>query len=204
MEKAIFLDRDGTLNEDIGYAKSIGDIKLFPQTSATLRALKEMGYTLIVITNQAVIARGWLTEEGMKELHQKYNELLEKQDGVPIDAYYFCPHHPNADILEYKKVCECRKPAHGLIIKAAKENNIDLKKSLMIGDKLTDIIAGKNAECKTILIRTPTSYETNVSGAIADKTILADYEVDSIADVVEIVRNFSALNIGKDVNNLPR
>src|SRR3989344_4198260 len=188
MERAIFLDRDGTLNEDIGYAKSIKDIKIFPDTPGALRQFKELGYNLIVITNQAVISRGWLTEDGMDALHRQYNEELERLDSVPIDFFYFCPHHPNADTPQYRKVCECRKPGHALITKAAKEHSIDLSQSWMIGDKITDIVAGKNAGCRTILIHTPASYETNVSGKTVDKNIRADYEVGNIAEAVAIVR----------------
>ena len=188
MERAIFLDRDGTLNEDVGYAKSIKDIKIFPDTPGALRQFKELGYSLIVITNQAVISRGWLTEEGMDALHGQYNEELERLGSVPIDFFYFCPHHPNADTPQYRKICECRKPGHALITKAAKEHSIDLSQSWMIGDKITDIVAGKNAGCRTILIRTSTSYETNVSGKTVDKNIRADYEVGNIAEAAAIVR----------------
>ena len=188
MERAIFLDRDGTLNEDIGYAKSIKDIKIFPDTPGALRQFKELGYNLIVITNQAVISRGWLTEDGMNALHRQYNKELERLDSVPIDFFYFCPHHPNADTPQYRKICECRKPGHALITKAAKEHSIDLSQSWMIGDKITDIVAGKNAGCRTILIHTPASYETNVSGKTVDKNIRADYEVGNIAEAVAIVR----------------
>ena len=188
MERAIFLDRDGTLNEDIGYAKSIKDIKIFPDTPGALRQFKELGYNLIVITNQAVISRGWLTEDGMNALHRQYNKELERLDSVPIDFFYFCPHHPNADTPQYRKVCECRKPGHALITRAAKEHSIDLSQSWMIGDKITDIVAGKNAGCRTILIHTPASYETNVSGKTVDKNIRADYEVGNIAEAAAIVR----------------
>ncbi|HLC52912.1 MAG TPA: HAD-IIIA family hydrolase, partial [Candidatus Nanoarchaeia archaeon] len=159
-----------------------------PDTPGALRQFKELGYSLIVITNQAVISRGWLTEDGMNALHRQYNKELERLDSVPIDFFYFCPHHPNADTPQYRKVCECRKPGHALITRAAKEHSIDLSQSWMIGDKITDIVAGKNAGCRTILIHTPASYETNVSGKTVDKNIRADYEVGNIAEAVAIVR----------------
>lgn len=187
MAKAIFLDRDGTINEDVGYARSIGDIKIFPEAPAAIKNFKELGYKVIVITNQAVIGRGWLSEEGMVALHSQYNEKLVQLGGVPIDKFYFCPHHPKADSEKYRMICECRKPAHGLILQAAKENAIDLRESWMIGDKLTDIVAGKNAGCKTILILTPTSYETNVSGVAFDKNTKADFEVANLAGAATII-----------------
>ena len=169
----------------------IQDIKIFPEAPLALKQLKEMGYKLIVITNQAVIARGGLTEKGMEALHLEYNALLLQRGGAAIGQFYFCPHHPKADVEAYRTICGCRKPAHGLILQAARENNIDLKQSWMIGDKLTDIVAGKNAGCKTILIRTPTSYETNVSGVAFDKNTKADYEVANLIEATHIVSRAS-------------
>lgn len=189
-QKAIFLDRDGTLNEDIGYAKSIADIKLFPDAPAALKQFKELGFQLIVITNQAVISRGWVSEEQMNTIHEQMNEMIALNQGTTIDAYYFCPHHPHSTLPKYGIVCECRKPACGLILRAAREHDVDLGESWMIGDKLTDIVAGKKAGCKTILIVTPKSYETNVSGVEFDKATMPDYECKNLSEAAEIIRSF--------------
>ena len=191
MEKAVFLDRDGVINEDVGYAKSIADIKILPDVPKALIKIKEQGYKIFVITNQAVISRGYSTEEDIKKLHEQMNALIVQQGGVPIDRFYLCPHHPNADIIQYRKVCECRKPAHGLILQAAKENLIDLKDSWMLGDRVSDIVAGKNAMCKTILVRSPQSEHVTVSGIAFDKNTKADYEVNTLLEAVEIIESKS-------------
>ncbi len=188
MMKAIFLDRDGTMNEDVGYARSMADIHIFPEAPAALKEMKEQGYVLIAITNQAVIARGWLSEEGMRELHQAYNRELVARGGVPLDHFYFCPHHPNADLPAYRKICECRKPAHGLILQAASEQGISLQESWMIGDRITDIVAGKKAGCKTILLVTLKSYEMNVSGITIDAETKPDFEVKSLKEAADVIR----------------
>ncbi len=187
MEKAIFLDRDGTLNEDVGYAKSIADIKILPDVPQALKQLKAISYKLFVITNQAVISRGYATEKDIEELHEEMNSRIVQQGGAPLDGFYICPHHPNADLSEYRKICTCRKPAHGLILKAAKEHFIDLKQSWMIGDRISDIVAGKNAGCKTILVHSPQSEHLTVSGVTFDKNTKADYEVNTLLEAVHII-----------------
>lgn len=154
-QKAIFMDRDGTINKYIGFLKNIDDFELLPNVSQAIRKINESGYLAIVVTNQPVIARGEVTFNDLKEIHNKMETLLGNE-GAYLDDIYFCPHHPHkgyeGEIKELKFDCDCRKPKPGMLLKAAKDYNIDLEKSWMIGDSEIDIEAGKNAGCKTILL----------------------------------------------------
>lgn len=154
-QKAIFLDRDGTINKYIGFLRKPEEFELIPGVANTIKQLNDNGYLVIVITNQPVIARGEVTVEELNTIHNKMETLLGKE-GAYLDAIYYCPHHPDkgyeGEIKELKIDCDCRKPKPGLILKAAKDFNIDLENSWMIGDSKSDILAGKNAGCKTALI----------------------------------------------------
>ena len=154
-QKAIFLDRDGTINKYVGFLKNDKDFELIPGVSSAVKSFNDNGYLVIVITNQPVIARGEVTIEELNNIHNKMETLLGK-DGAYVNAIYYCPHHPHkgyeGEITELKIECECRKPKPGLILKAAKDFNIDIASSWMIGDSENDILAGKNAGCKTALI----------------------------------------------------
>lgn len=160
-QKAIFLDRDGTINKYVGFLKDINDFELLPDVSKAIRKINNSGYLAIVVTNQPVIARGEVTVEQLNEIHNKMETLLGN-DGAYLDAIYYCPHHPDkgfeGEVKELKIECECRKPKPGMLLKAAKDFNIDLKKSWMIGDSKNDIQAGKNAGCKTALISKENSF----------------------------------------------
>lgn len=155
-QKAVFLDRDGTINKYKGFIRNPEDFELIPGVSEAIKKLNESGYLVIVVTNQPVIARGEVTYEGLEEIHNRMETLLGN-DGAYVDAIYYCPHHPHkgyeGEIPELKFDCECRKPKPGLLLKAAKDYNISLKDSYIIGDTSNDILAGKNAGCKTILVR---------------------------------------------------
>ena len=153
MEKVIFLDRDGTLNEEVNYLHRKEDLVLLPGVPEALKAFKEQGYKLVVITNQAGVARGYYTEDDVKELHRYMNELLEKA-GAGIDAFYYCPHHPEHGIGKYKIQCHCRKPEPGMFEMAEQDFDVDKSKSWMIGDKLIDIEAGRNYGVRTVLVGT--------------------------------------------------
>lgn len=155
MQKTIFLDRDGTINKHIGFLNDIGHFELLPGVIEAVRKINESGYLCIVITNQPVIARGEVTFEELDMIHNKMETLLGFE-GVYIDGLYFCPHHPHkgydGEVPELKIECECRKPKPGMIYEAAKDFNIALEDSWMIGDGENDIQAGKAAGCKTALI----------------------------------------------------
>ena len=154
-QKAFFLDRDGTINQHIGFLKDPEDLELVEGASEAITRINDSGYLAIIITNQPIIARGEVTEEGLEIIHNKLETLLGNKHAY-LDAIYYCPHHPDGGFkgerAELKIDCKCRKPKPGLILKAAKDFNIDLSKSFMIGDSSNDIIAGSAAGCKTCLI----------------------------------------------------
>lgn len=154
-QKAVFLDRDGVINKYVGFLRNIDDFELLDGVSKAIRKINESGYLAIVVTNQPVIARGEVSFAELTEIHNKMETLLG-EDGAYLDAIYFCPHHPDkgfdGEIPELKFDCDCRKPKPGMLIKAAKEFNIDFTKSWMVGDSDSDIMAGKNAGCSTVLI----------------------------------------------------
>jgi D,D-heptose 1,7-bisphosphate phosphatase len=154
-QKAIFLDRDGTINKYVGFLRDIDDFELLPGVAEAIRKINSSGYLAIVVTNQPVIARGEVTFEQLDEIHNKMETLLG-QEGAYLDDIYFCPHHPDkgfvGEVPELKIDCDCRKPKPGMLLKAAEDFNIDLSLSWMIGDGNHDIGAGKNAGCHTALI----------------------------------------------------
>lgn len=154
-QKAIFLDRDGTINKYVGFLRNIDDFELLPGVEEALGQINVSGYLAIVVTNQPVIARGEVTVPELNEIHNKMETLLGHK-GVYLDAIYYCPHHPHkgyeGEIPELKFDCDCRKPKSGMLLKAAQDFNIDLKQSWMIGDGENDVKAGIVAGCKTALI----------------------------------------------------
>lgn len=152
MKKAIFLDRDGTINVEKDYIYKSEDLIFEEGTIEALKTFKNLGYILIVVSNQSGIARGYFTEEDLNIFNNNMNKILKK-NGVEITEFYCCPHHPDG-IGEYKKVCECRKPNNKMIEDAIKKYNIDREKSYMIGDKTSDIGAGLKSNLKTVLVKT--------------------------------------------------
>lgn len=174
-QKAIFLDRDGTINKHVGFLRKPEELELLPGTAEAIKRINSSGYLAIVITNQPVIARGEVTAEGLRTIHDKLETELGKA-GAYIDGLYYCPHHPDkgfeGEISELKFDCDCRKPKPGLILEAAKDFNISLNDSWMIGDDGRDIGCGRNAGCKTALIGT-------------DVSLCADIRTDSLLSAVE-------------------
>ena len=152
MKKAIFLDRDGTINVEKDYIYKSEDLVFEEGSIEALKTFKNLGYILIVVSNQSGIARGYFTEKDLNIFNNNMNEILKK-NGVEITEFYCCPHHPDG-IGEYKKVCECRKPNNKMIEDAIKKYNIDREKSYMIGDKTSDIGAGLKSNLKTVLVKT--------------------------------------------------
>ena len=181
MKKAIFLDRDGVLNKEINNLFKKENVEILPKVKETLKKLKEKGYLLIVITNQPVIARGLIGEKGIKELNKYINLKLDDL----IDKFYVCPHHPHANLKEYRKQCDCRKPLPGMILHGAKEFDIDLNQSYVIGDRISDIIAGKKAGCKTILLETDYSHKKIIGEGFEE--IEPDFIVKFLKDCLKII-----------------
>jgi len=153
MDKAVFLDRDGTIVEDIGYLNSPEQIKFISGSIQAIKMLNDAGYEVIVITNQAGVAKGLVTEDML----QTIDKIIQKNilnGGGHLTAFYYCPHHPEHGVYPYRQICECRKPHTGLIKRATRDHDLDLSKSFMIGDKGSDIEAGKRAGTKTVLVMT--------------------------------------------------
>ncbi|MEZ3435953.1 MAG: HAD-IIIA family hydrolase [Lachnospiraceae bacterium] len=154
-QRAVFLDRDGTINKYVGFLKDIDDFELLPGVGEAIRNMNALGYLVIVISNQPVIARGEVSEKELSKIHNKMETLLGKK-GAYIDAIYYCPHHPDkgyvGERVELKIDCNCRKPKPGMILQAAKDFNIDLSKSWMVGDSETDVVSGERAGCKTVYL----------------------------------------------------
>lgn len=157
--QAIFIDRDGTLNEDIGYVSAPEELILFPWAAQAVRLINRAGLKAIVITNQSGIARGMYTEETLNDIHSTMLELLSRQD-ARIDAIYYCPHHPEAGSARYRLNCDCRKPKTGMLETAAREHRIDLADSFVIGDKASDIELARNAGARSALVLTGYGRET--------------------------------------------
>lgn len=156
-QRAFFLDRDGTINKHVGFLKDIDGFELIEGVAEAVRLINEHGYLAIVVTNQPVIARGDLSLDELQKIHNKMETLLGRE-GAYVDDIFYCPHHPDkgypGERTEYKTVCGCRKPEPGLILEAAQKYNIDLRQSVMVGDGINDVEAGKRAGCRTAFIGT--------------------------------------------------
>lgn len=166
MNKAVFLDRDGVINE-LYYDDNQGVVdspfhpdqfELFPQVGEAINNFHKLGYLVIIISNQPGIAKKHFTEKTFEAIKQKMRDELKKRGNAYIDAEYYCLHHPEAKIEKYHKICDCKKPRPGMIRQAAREHNIDLSASWMIGDSIEDIEAGNSAGCKTIFVGKKKTY----------------------------------------------
>ncbi|AZG36707.1 D-glycero-beta-D-manno-heptose 1,7-bisphosphate 7-phosphatase [Shewanella psychromarinicola] len=185
MNKAVFLDRDGVINKDNGYVHIVDDFEYIDGVFEACLALKQMGYLLVVVTNQSGIARGMYSEDDFHDLTE-WMDWNFADKGVELDGIYYCPHHPEKGLGEYKQDCDCRKPKPGMLVDAAQFLKIDLSQSVMVGDKADDIRAARAAGIKTaILVR---------SGKVVDEAgvELASAVVDSIADVPSLLSQLLA------------
>lgn len=171
MRKAVFLDRDGTINEETEYLHECDKLRFIPGTQEALRLLKEKGYLLIVITNQSGVGRGYYPIEDVYKVHRYMNELL-REDGAEIDGFYCCPH------VESDR-CTCRKPMTGMYLAAQKEFDIDMKQSYMVGDKITDILAANELGCGVGLV---------LSGHDIDEEYRMQYEKYCYRNLLEFAR----------------
>jgi len=165
-KKAVFFDRDGTLNLDPGYLGDPDKVVLYPNVSKGIKRLKELGFMIIVISNQSGITRKLITHEDVKKVNDKINFLLAKE-GTSIDDFIYCPYHPEFDDKEKVK---CRKPSPLMVLQAEKKHNLNLTQSFFVGDKVTDILCGSNAGCETILIMNGKNQSEIISLEKANKT----------------------------------
>ena len=154
MNPAVFLDRDGVLVEDVHLLTRADQLRVLPGVPEALRTLRAAGFSLAVVTNQTVVARGLATEADVDHVHAELNRLLLAAQAPEIERFYTCPHHPAASVPAYRIACTCRKPAPGLILRAARELQLNPHASFTIGDRLTDIQAGARAGTRTVLVQT--------------------------------------------------
>jgi D-glycero-D-manno-heptose 1,7-bisphosphate phosphatase len=191
MKKAVFFDRDGTINEEAGYIRDLNNLKLISGAAEAIEKLRKSGFLAILITNQSGPARGYYSEDWVKKLNDRVQELLN-ENGTKLDSMYYCPHLPDGTVPEYTKECDCRKPNTRLFLNAKNDFDIDLKNSFMLGDKATDVEAGHNAGCKSILLKT--GYGEQVLSGTYQSVPDADYIADDIVDAAEwILKNSNNL-----------
>ena len=151
--RAVFLDRDGTINEDCGYPGRFDQIRIYPYSLEAVRMIREAGFKAVVVTNQSGVGRGFFTEDDLHRLHERMADVFEAEN-TPLDAFYYCPHFEGSSLAEYNKACSCRKPATGMIRRAAEDLGLDPEASYMIGDKVEDILLGVHAGALPILVLT--------------------------------------------------
>jgi len=180
MKRAVFLDRDGTINVEKEYLYQCADFEFIPGVPEAIKILNEAGIMVVVVTNQSGVARGYYTEDDVEILHRHIDCELERS-GAHVDAWIFCPHHPTGR-SSYALPCNCRKPLPGMLIEASLRYDIALHSSTMIGDKRADIEAGQAAGCRTILVRT--GYGAQEEPYIATHTTVCDDLLAAVRCVV--------------------
>lgn len=179
MNKACFLDRDGVVNVEVDYLYEPGKVEIVPGTVEALKKLKELGFLRIVVTNQAGVARGMYQEKDIHAVHQRIRELLAEQ-GADVDEFFYCPHHE-----KFTGECACRKPAPGMLLAAAAKYDIDMARSFMVGDRLSDLEAGRNAGCAvSYLVRTGYGEKVLSEGAVSPEYPVADDLLSAVEDFV--------------------
>jgi len=151
--RAVFLDRDGTVAEEVGYVNHASRLRLLPGSAAALRRIREAGLLAVVVTNQSGVARDYFEEAIVHQAHERLRGLLAAE-GASLDGVYYCPHHPREGIAPYRQDCDCRKPLPGMLLRASRELGIDLARSYMVGDGVVDVGAGHAAGTATILVLT--------------------------------------------------
>ncbi|MCS7053477.1 MAG: HAD family hydrolase [Ignavibacterium sp.] len=193
MRRAVFLDRDGTINEDPGYLGDPDKVFLLPTVGESLARLKnDFNFLLIVISNQSGVARGLISIDDVRKVNEKINSLLKKFN-VQIDDFFFCTAHPD---FNNEEDCQCRKPSPKMLFDASEKYNIDLTKSYMIGDSESDILAAKNAGCKSILVKTGLGKET--FNALLSDNNLPNFVAENLKEASEfIINDFSGENFVK-------
>lgn len=186
-QTAVFLDRDGVLIEDINLLTRRDQVRVCRRAPEALKALHASGYQLFVVTNQTIVARGLATEQDVEELNSFIGELLLEKSGCKIEHFYYCPHHPEATLPEYRIKCECRKPRPGMLLQAAREYNLDLSASFMVGDRISDIVAGHKAGCRTILVETGMHQAHPIISDAMDLSIKPDFVCTDLYEASRII-----------------
>jgi D-glycero-D-manno-heptose 1,7-bisphosphate phosphatase len=179
---AVFLDRDGVVIEEAHYLAASEQVRLLPGAAEAIASLNRAGWVVVIVSNQSGVARGLFSEADVRTVHHRLAELLGGY-GAKIDAFHFCPHHPEAEVPAFRIECECRKPRPGMLVRAASELGLSLTSSWMIGDRVTDLEAGAAAGCRTVLVRTGYGMLTNAAALDRDALNL-DLIAADLADAV--------------------
>jgi D-glycero-D-manno-heptose 1,7-bisphosphate phosphatase len=182
---AIFLDRDGVLVEDVDLLSDPEQVRLEDDVPDALRRLRDADFALIAVTNQTVVSRGRATLDDVAAVHAHIDRLLREAGGPALDGWYVCPHHPQATVAAYRVECECRKPRPGLLRTAATERRLDLRRSFMVGDRITDVVAGHAAGCRTIQLRRGAYQAPPIVVVDPLPPIEADYSCDSLGHAAD-------------------
>lgn len=177
--RAVFLDRDGTINEEVNYLARAEDVRLIPGSARAIARLNAAGVPVVVVSNQSGLARGYFDEADLASVQVRLNRML-RAEGARVDAYYFCPHHPEGSVEHYALACDCRKPAPGLVLQAAAEMNLRLAGSFMVGDRLLDVACGRAAGLTGVLVRT--GHDDGPPGQGLEEP---DHVADDLAGAVE-------------------
>ncbi|MXY23796.1 MAG: HAD family hydrolase [Acidobacteria bacterium] len=176
MKPAVFLDRDGTLNEDVGYLERVDRFELYPWALDAIRLMRRAGYAVVIVTNQVGIARG-MQDEAIVETVRELIDSRLRAIGEQLDGHYYCPHDPNAPVEAYRCVCHCRKPKPGMIEQAARDLDLDVARSVVIGDKWGEVRLARNVGARAILVRT--GY-----GRTQEQMPRPDLEADAVVDTL--------------------
>lgn len=182
MKRAVFLDRDGTINEDVDHLNDPSDVRLIPGAAEGIKKINNLGSAVVVVTNQSAIARGMLTEKALDEIHTVLIKKLSAE-GAKVDALYYCPHHPEGIVKEYAIECECRKPNTGMIKKALVDLNLSANGGFMVGDATSDILAGARAGLRTILVK------TGYGGSDKKYEVKPDFIATDLNEAADIILN---------------
>lgn len=186
MQPAVFLDRDGVIIEDVNLLTKPSEIRLFKYAPQAIQKLKQAGFKVIVVSNQTVVARGLATEDEVAEINNHLQALLVRAGGDRVDGFYVCPHHPNATLPTYRVDCDCRKPRPGMLLQAAQEHHLNLQASFMVGDRITDIIAGMKAGCRTVMVQTGMHEEKPIETTDSlDTSVQPDFVCADLDQAVE-------------------
>jgi D-glycero-D-manno-heptose 1,7-bisphosphate phosphatase len=177
VKRAVFLDRDGTVIEEVGYLNRLDRVAFFPWSVDAIRVLNDAGLLVIIVTNQAGVARGYFDETLVRETHALIDRRM-REGGARVDAYYYCPHHPDGVVEAFRKTCECRKPKPGMIHQAARDLDVDVRGSFVVGDRWLDVQMGRAAGATTVLVRTGYGLE----GEAQPPGVAADMVADNLMD----------------------
>ena len=189
-KKAVFVDRDNTLIDDPGYLTDPDEVKILPGVELAIKSLRQAGYMIVVVTNQSGVARGLLSEELLEKIHANLRQQLAEKNAT-LDAIYYCPYHPDGSIEKYARESDLRKPAPGMLVKAAEELNINLQESWMVGDSSRDIGAGQRAGCRTIRVRSQGSHPAAHTGEEKTEEFQADFSVRNLVEAARTIKRES-------------